>query len=164
MRANTVRPYGVPIEHLWVNRSIPKVILSVFRTDGYKICTGRTIIIILEPYIFSFRQFFFIIHYHHPSHYVTNRQRKQVLCRNFVSAISPLRMQREKWALFLWLANALYPSLPRKRNTVKMHRHGSGSIANAFPDSLFLRFISCTGLFFYASIRFVSKKVGEDQK
>ena len=75
--------YGVPIEHLWINRSIPKVILSVFRTDGYKICTGRTIIIILEPYIFSFRQFFFIIHLHHLHHYNTNRQRKQVLCRSF---------------------------------------------------------------------------------
>ena len=36
-----------------------------------------------------------MIHFHHPSHYNTNRQRKQVLCRNFVSAISPLRMQRK---------------------------------------------------------------------
>ena len=50
--------------------------------------------------IFSFWKFFFVIHFHHPSHYSKNRQRKQVLCRNFVTAISPLRMQRKSETAF----------------------------------------------------------------
>ena len=36
-----------------------------------------------------------MIHFHHPCHYNTNRQKEKSFCRNFVSAISPLRMQRE---------------------------------------------------------------------
>ena len=35
------------------------------------------------------------------SHYNTNRQRKQVLCRNFVTAVYPLRMQRQVSVFFV---------------------------------------------------------------
>ena len=95
-------PYGTPFECLRINRSVPKVILSVVRADGYKICTGGTVIKMFSRCWFSFRQILFAIHFHHPYHYNTNRQRKQSLCRIFVSAISPLRIQRERSVLFLY--------------------------------------------------------------
>ena len=112
--------YGTPIEYLRINRSVPKVIFSVFRTDGYKICTGRTIIIILEPNIFSFRQFFFFIHLHHPRHYNTNRQKEKSFCRNcellyepFVS-YSPFCSDTFPADLFIALASAAVTA-PDKR-------------------------------------------------
>ena len=66
-------------------------ILSVFGAYRDKISTRRTVIIMFKPQIFSFRQIFFFIHFHHPPHYTTNRQRKQVLYRFFVPANSPLQ-------------------------------------------------------------------------
>ena len=48
-----------------------------------------------SPFIAGFAvvlQILFIIHFHHLLHYNTNRQRKQVFCRNCVLANSPLRI------------------------------------------------------------------------
>ena len=81
-----------------------KTILLFQRTYCNKICTAGTIVIIFQTISFSLGKFFFIIHLHHPYHYNTNRQRKQVLRRFFVPVFSPLRMQTETVALLFFYA------------------------------------------------------------
>ena len=65
----------------------PKKISSFQCTYCNKICTAGTIIIIFQTVLFSFGKVLPVIHFHHPFHYNTNRQRKQslptFLCYNF---------------------------------------------------------------------------------
>ena len=56
----------------------------ILRANRYEIYSNTIVIKTLISRYFSLFKF---IHFHHPSHYITNRQRKQVLCRNsFVGA------------------------------------------------------------------------------
>ena len=52
---------------------------SVLCTNRYKICTDAIVIKIISSRGFSFWQFFFLIHFHHPIHYIIKQQGKQWL-------------------------------------------------------------------------------------
>ena len=90
----------------------PKIILFFQRTYCNKICTAGTIVIIFQTISFSLGKFFFIIHLHHPYHYNTCRQRKQVLCRHFVHANSPLRVSRQAVREFFITFPKTYARIP----------------------------------------------------
>ena len=55
---------------------IRKYPFSVFGAYRNKICTCGAVIKIFKPCWFSFRQFFFLIHFHHQSHYITKSAEK----------------------------------------------------------------------------------------
>ena len=58
------------------------------------------ILIIVRTFQPSGLAIFQFVHFYHPSHYTTNRQRKQVLCRHFVHANSPLRTTDKELPVF----------------------------------------------------------------
>ena len=72
------------------------------------------ILIIVRTFQPSGLAIFQFVHFHHPSHYTTNRQRKQVLCRHFVHANSPLRVSRQLVRLFCSFLS-FFMSLYRQR-------------------------------------------------
>ena len=74
--------------------------LSLFRAYCEKHALISIIVRTRQSSGLSLFQFFHNFTYY--NHYNTNRQRKQSLCRFFVSAISPLRMQRENKVLLVF--------------------------------------------------------------